>query len=97
MNQKSPSNKLTFTRVRVFFIVLLFILVLFFHGDAIIQTVLALLGIGTFEPIFNPILSSCEQWIMKPLERFWHFLFRNHLTSLGNGRTPLTGEIGGKA
>src|SRR5450631_4133543 len=85
-NQPDPqkSTQVEFTRARIFSLILLFILILFFNGNAIIQTMLALLGIGTFEPIFRPVLEWCEKLIINPLEGLCRFLFNNHLTSLSH-------------
>lgn len=46
------------------------------------QTILVLLGIGIFEPVFNPILKYCETLMIKPLEYFYASFFKQHLPSL---------------
>lgn len=54
--QPPPPKK----RARFFILISLFILILFFNGNAIIQTIFALLGIGTFGPIFDKTLEKCD-------------------------------------
>jgi len=80
MHQNNSPQDLT--RARTFFLILFLVLILFFHENSIIQTILVLLGIGVFEPIFNPLLRYLEALIAW-LGSLCRSILSNHLPALG--------------
>ncbi len=84
------SGTIEYARARIFLFILLLILNLIFKDDIIffslITTVLILLTIPIFGPLFDIALAPLDKTIallVQPLEHFFRFLFVRHLPSFG--------------